>query len=109
MRLVKTMFRPTKSDEEFMGSAVRIPRALHDRLREISFETRISINMLMVALMELGLETVDAFDPNALTPKQRNELSLLADREPASRKKLIQYRLTFYPSKPATNGKKANV
>ena len=96
------------TDESFMGSAVRMPRVLHERLRDISYETRISMNTLMVALMELGLETVDAFNPATLTTKQRNELALLNDSNPESRKKIIQYRRTFYPSQPTPNGEKTH-
>lgn len=98
------------TDEEYMGSAVRLPVTLHDRLRRLAFETRISKNTLMVALLEMSLDTVDTFDPNALTLKQRDELSLLSERDAESRKQLIFHRLTFFPGDKVTpNGGKARV
>ena len=80
-------------NEAYTGSALRMPTALHDRLREISFETRISINTLMVALMEMGLEVVDGFKPEALTAQQRGEFLAVDEKAVGARTKLIQRRM----------------
>lgn len=44
--------------ETYHATAVRLPVEIYERLRKISYETRVSLNALMVGLIQAGLDTM---------------------------------------------------
>ena len=42
--------------DAIITTGIRIPVETHERLRKIAFETRVSLNALMIELIHLGLD-----------------------------------------------------